>query len=420
MLLRNDWDKLLLAATRLMATNPSVLELYYDETVQTLEMTAQDYQNNTISLLISVPYLREYTSPENDALLALNTAVSDIAENWGEKINGFPSTYADEAGGASWLKSGKQRAETSYTFTLQLIGNNNAEIASKPITITYSRNREIKSYGWNAAWDDKQQWIQESSTTTYDNKKSSIIFKSIPLASLDSDELYAIVTYSGAPTEAISIQPIMVAPDADYVAVLARTTTLRAEAIAEEQRLASEKAAAEKKAEEERLAAAQKAEEKQRQEEAGRQRAAAAAKEKQIAEYIKHPEKGVPSEYAAEVIAALHKKETVKITGSISNAEFSSITLAMRNQKHKIHLDLSAVQNLSSIPANAFSGLDNLVMITLPSNIQRISEYAFDKCKKLEFVNFCGSKKQWKAIRIEKKGNKPLLRAERRYNYKSK
>lgn len=199
-------------------------------------------------------------------------------------------------------------------------------------------------------------------------------------------------------------------------------------------------------AEQERIAAEQKAKEE-------RKIAEQKKKNAQLAESVEHPEKGVPFEPVPYVIQNLKSDAKIKVTGEVPTKklaedskyfynDFSSIADALKKSEVNIYLDLSAVtlsEYISSgfedctrlvgitipttasriyVSSYAFENCTQLASITIPANVTSISMYAFKNCTSLKVVNYCGSKKQWKDIKIDKDGNKPLLKAKINYDYK--
>ena len=105
--MRNDWDKLLREAAELIAANPPTFELAYYSDIKPGEI---DYDKGTMYFSVSFPYLVQNNVAEflENRTLAeeMKTALQKIPEsrNWGEKINGFPWSYADDIGGDNWMQ----------------------------------------------------------------------------------------------------------------------------------------------------------------------------------------------------------------------------------------------------------------------------------------------------------------------------
>lgn len=64
--------------------------------------------------------------------------------------------------------------------------------------------------------------------------------------------------------------------------------------------------------------------------------------------------------------------------------------------------------SVKAISYGAFYNCSKLINVRIPISVKSIGEYAFDGCNNLKDVYFNGSKKQWKAIKIED-GNTNLL-----------
>ena len=89
-----------------------------------------------------------------------------------------------------------------------------------------------------------------------------------------------------------------------------------------------------------------------------------------------------------------------KSTLSIGEGAFANSGLI----EIKLHEGTTRIEELT------FAHSD-LSSITLPESLLSIDVEAFEKCKSLKNVYYVGTKKQWKAIKIKRKGNKPLLKA---------
>ena len=172
----------------------------------------------------------------------------------------------------------------------------------------------------------------------------------------------------------------------------------------------------------------------------------------QIAEYSAHPEKGVPAEAVPEIISEMKNGAHIKVTGSVSTkSDYEAFITALRNSEKKFSLDLSNTvgivelfnqnallfaglrsltsivlpESITKIHTGTFVSCTSLTSIVLPESITEIHTAAFLSCTSLKTVNFRGSKKQWKNIKISKEkingdgnGNKALLKAKINYDYK--
>lgn len=229
----------------------------------------------------------------------------------------------------------------------------------------------------------------------------------------------------------------------------------------------SERQTAEKKAEEERIAAAKKAEEErlaaeETEREAEREAERKAAEKKAAEQEAKkhHRQKlqsyydsgVVPAEDAADLLQAINfyydknpgKIKKIKIIGDVSN-EMGKINNALssqlkeiesqkeikaqnhpafkiaffREKKLNLALDLSETEGLTILEQGQFKNLYFLAEVILPTSIVEIKKNAFHNCGFMT-INYTGTKKQWKKIKIDKEGNEILLKTKINYEYKAK
>ena len=139
-------------------------------------------------------------------------------------------------------------------------------------------------------------------------------------------------------------------------------------------------------------------------------------RKKKHAEYAEHPEKGVPAEAGAYTLGRLERDATLKITNEFpNNHEWEIFIKYVARFKYKLTLDFSETKKL---PLLEFPNCKNLVGIVIPASVTEIPANAFNDCTSLKNVYFCGSKKDWKAIKINEKGNQPFLKAKIHYDYK--
>lgn len=148
MKLRNDWEKLLRETAEMIAANPPEFELRYFSDIEAEELTEQNYANGTMSFNVGTPYLKQVSGKENEKIATelLNSLHKiEASKNWGEKINGFPWSYADDIGGNNWLQKAKTAKETSkyddsylsdsqiefYSFGISLLDAKKKSIAMK-------------------------------------------------------------------------------------------------------------------------------------------------------------------------------------------------------------------------------------------------------------------------------------------------
>ena len=225
MKLRNDWDKLLHEATELIASNPPEFELRYFSDIEAKEMTEKDYENGTMTFTVGSPYLKEITGSENDKIVTeLLDGLHKIeqSKNWGEKINGFPWSYANETNGDNWLKQAaspfpsyydsdytwekekeKNGKDKMYSFTVSLLDGKKKVIAKKDINFILAFYGQ-RFMGFDYLSDNRNYY--KSPSESYYFNSSYITFKDIPVNDVDTDRLYIQVENIG--DKKISILPV--------------------------------------------------------------------------------------------------------------------------------------------------------------------------------------------------------------------
>ncbi|MBQ3825151.1 MAG: leucine-rich repeat protein, partial [Spirochaetaceae bacterium] len=120
-----------------------------------------------------------------------------------------------------------------------------------------------------------------------------------------------------------------------------------------------------------------------------------------------------------DVIANIEnaEKATAKKAQAEAAAEKEREEQAIAAEKIKSAKTLSTaevVQMLGKsrvITAEIFREYENLESIGIPLGVSEIKADAFANCKKLKEVYFSGTKKDWKAVSIDKNGNATLLKA---------
>lgn len=208
------------------------------------------------------------------------------------------------------------------------------------------------------------------------------------------------------------------------------------------------KVAAEKKAKEERLAA-EEAERKAAEEKKAAEQEARKQHRQKLQSY--YDSGVVPAEDAAELLQAINfysdknpgKIKKIKIIGDVSNemgkinnilsSQLKEIesqkeikdqkrpvfkTAFFREKKLNLALDLSETEGLTILEQGQFKNLYFLAEVILPTSIVEIRKNAFNDC--YPRINYAGTKKQWKKIKIDKEGNETLLNAKINYEYKAK
>lgn len=207
MKLRSDWDKLLKEAAALIAANPPEFTLYYFSNIKANELTAEDYERGMMSFTVGSPYLKQTGGAENEKIAnELLDGLHKIPEskNWGDKINGFPWTYADDIEGDNWLKWKSER----LIFNVQLLDAKKKAIAQEDITFTvrygnkyrYSYTDEIASTG-EIASDNKKK-----SRDRYVGELEGFTFSQVNVNDADTDSLYLAVSKKSG--RDVSILPV--------------------------------------------------------------------------------------------------------------------------------------------------------------------------------------------------------------------
>ncbi len=133
--LRSDWDKLLRKTAELIASNEPAFTLRYYSDIRS---DAIDYNKGMMTIGISSPHLyqdnfidwyEENLKIEEE----MRTALQKIPESkdWGDKINKFPWSYANDIGGNNWLQD--KNVVRSIAFDLSLLDADKKAIAKKRI-----------------------------------------------------------------------------------------------------------------------------------------------------------------------------------------------------------------------------------------------------------------------------------------------
>lgn len=222
--LRNDWDKLLTEAAQMLAENAPEFRLMYFTNVRAAELTEADYENNTMSLKVGAPYLKQTDNGgENEQLvLKLQTAMSHIPEskNWGEKINNFPYSYGADFptdhwfykacmyngensrfsfkhGG--WIDYGKEsdKETEKFDFTLSIFNSDKKKIAERNFYFEVS-------YRLPGSCRVMSSENKEPNGLKYN--LSDIVLSDIPVSDADSEKFYITVTQTGG--RKVSILPV--------------------------------------------------------------------------------------------------------------------------------------------------------------------------------------------------------------------
>ena len=135
--LRTEWDNRLREGAEKIAANPPQFELHYFEEPLPQELTDSDYENETMSFKIIIPYLKQIAGFENIELAnSLLDKLHKIPEskNWGDKINGFPWSYAEDIGNDNWMLKALSGHVDKYNFIISIVDENKNILVQKPIS----------------------------------------------------------------------------------------------------------------------------------------------------------------------------------------------------------------------------------------------------------------------------------------------
>lgn len=147
--LRTEWDTKLRETTEKIANNPPEFELHYFSEIKEKDLTEDNYKNETISLEVTIPYMKQIKGGENKDLVASTLKelkTIEESKNWGKKINGFPWTYVEDIDNDSWMHKAMARHVDRYNFSISLVDENNNVIAKKPITYMICYDKKYSGY----------------------------------------------------------------------------------------------------------------------------------------------------------------------------------------------------------------------------------------------------------------------------------
>ena len=364
--MRNDWDKLLREAAELIASNPPTFEVKY---FNDIEQGKIDYDKEIVQFIIPTPYLVESDSfLENKKLAAsMIEALNKIPEskNWGEKINGFPWSYADDIEGDNWLKRAiftdkdkpldfpsfskvDHNKYYMYWVKLLLLNANKTIISSRRICFVV----DLSSPGTPMSKFEYEHGIERDNETRYEN---------FP---------YAIGSYDGNNNGEWLGESSFPLPYHNYYRPPCNLEFTCPVQAADTNKLY--------------LTVESDGE---------RQISISAVKNDVLS-----PEKAISA------LESENHNGTVKIVGYIFNGDnVARIKKAIRKSKKKVFLDLSEVVGLyrivtkSYIHEFSFYECKNLIGITFPSSVRYI-ESARVSDTKIKTVNFAGTKEQWDSI----------------------
>lgn len=230
--LRNDWEKLLSEAAQMIAENAPEFRLMYFTNIRAAELTEADYENNTMSLKVGAPYLKQTDNGgENEQLiLKLKTALSKIPEskNWGSKIIGFPYSYGADFSSDNWFyKASSYREKTPDN----MVGNsklyfkhggwidsrkesdNETEKFDFALSVFNANKKKIAER--NFYFEVSYRLPGSCRVMSSENKEpkgqfkynlSDIVLSDIPVSDVDSEKFYITVTQTGG--RSVSIIPV--------------------------------------------------------------------------------------------------------------------------------------------------------------------------------------------------------------------
>jgi len=195
--LRNDWDNLLRETAKLMASSEPTFALkYYSD----ITPGAIDYNKGIMAIGISAPYLYqdnfvdwydENQKIEEELLSALHKIPE--SKDWGEKINNFPWSYADDTGGNNWMQ--RQNVFRKFIFDVSLHDANKNAIAKKRIRF------DVSSF-----FPERKKFLIENSLEN-DEELGEIIFPA-SVNDADTDSLFISIGSADANGKNVSIIPL--------------------------------------------------------------------------------------------------------------------------------------------------------------------------------------------------------------------
>ena len=180
-----------------MASNEPTFALkYYSD----ITPGAIDYNKGIMAIGISAPYLYQYNFvdwyDENQKIEEeLLSALRKIPESkdWGEKINNFPWSYADDAGGNNWMQ--RQNVFRKFVFDVSLHDANKKVIAKERIRF------DVSSF-----FPKRKKFLIENSLEN-DEELGEIIFH-VSVNDADTDSLFISIASADANGKDVSIIPL--------------------------------------------------------------------------------------------------------------------------------------------------------------------------------------------------------------------
>ncbi|MBD5438124.1 MAG: leucine-rich repeat protein [Treponema sp.] len=376
--LRNDWNKLLLEAASLIAANPPEFEVRYFTDIESLPLTEQDYANGTMSFRLGAPYLKQTSAEENKKIAdELMTAMHSIPEskNWGEKMNGFPWTYADDIKGDNWLKWTNTERTENYPLSVVLLDANKKTIAKKAYTLFVKYDKRYTNFEISS--DNKVAYKKSKYADEKYVSSSSLTFSDVTVGNADTDKIY--ISVENTSGKKLSVLPSDGMSADKAIEVLEsgeHNGTVKIAGFLGQRTLEN------------------------------------------IAYTITKIDPRLAARDSAELLIAniLIKQDLVALdlSGLVGVTEIES-------EAFKRCISLKSIRipdGVTSIGNQAFSDCTSLSSVTLPVSVTQIKYKAFGDCTSLKTVYYAGTKEQWEKIIIPSDGHSSLFKAKIKYNYK--
>ena len=209
---RKDWEQLLLEAAGLIAANPPEFEVRYFTDIAPLELTEEDYANKTVSFRMGAPFLKQVSGAENAKIAAeLMNAMRKIPESkaWGDKMNGFPWTYADDIPGDHWLKWANTKKVKSFPLTVALLDADKKPITKMPYKLYVEFGKKYLGFEIYNYYDSYREYLWSLPFLTSSD---------IPVGNADTDKIY--ISVEGAEKAGFSVLPTDAMPVDKAISVL--------------------------------------------------------------------------------------------------------------------------------------------------------------------------------------------------------
>ena len=241
-----EWDTLLREAAELIAENPPEYRLMYFSDVN---MDKINYSGESVFFSIGEPYLKQTNGIEiEEFVYDILNGLHKIPESkdWGDKINGFPWSYAEDIPGNNWLKKASSNDSNAKTVinsrikpvvtldkisgTEDLTGADWAQLKSNNDDFKFSIEKADKLDFSVKLLNKEKNLIAQKNITFYveyikrynshliscnyshmvtgKNDKARFVFDNVPIEKADSDEYY--ITIEQLSGETVSILPVPV------------------------------------------------------------------------------------------------------------------------------------------------------------------------------------------------------------------